>query len=42
VQIIKPAFDLELPLVDLRPYDKSQRETEALRLATEDARRSLT
>ncbi len=39
VQVINPAFDLELPLVDLRGLDESEREAEALRLATQDARR---
>ncbi len=39
VQVINPPFDLELPFVDLRGLDESEREAEALRLATEDARR---
>ncbi len=39
VQVINPPFDLELPFVDLRGLDESERETEALRLATQDARR---
>ena len=39
VQVINPAIDLELPVVDLRGLDEAEREAEALRLATEDARR---
>ncbi|HMG74409.1 MAG TPA: amino acid adenylation domain-containing protein [Pyrinomonadaceae bacterium] len=39
VQVINPSLDLELPLVDLRGLDESEREPEALRLATLDARR---
>jgi amino acid adenylation domain-containing protein len=39
VQVINPPFDLELPFVDLRGLDESEREAEALRLATQDARR---
>ena len=39
VQVINPVLDLELPLVDLRGLDESEREAEALRLATQDARR---
>ncbi|MDX6574140.1 MAG: hypothetical protein QOE96_93, partial [Blastocatellia bacterium] len=39
VQVINPSFDLEVPLVDLCGLDESERETEALRLATKDARR---
>jgi non-ribosomal peptide synthetase component F/thioesterase domain-containing protein/acyl carrier protein len=39
VQVINPVLDLELPLVDLRGLDESEREAEGLRLATLDARR---
>jgi amino acid adenylation domain-containing protein len=39
VQVINPLLDLDLPLVDLRGLDESEREAEALRLATHDARR---
>jgi amino acid adenylation domain-containing protein len=39
VQVINPVLDLELPLLDLRGLPESQREEEALRLATLDARR---
>ena len=39
IQVINPAFDLEVPLVDLTSLDESKREAEGLRLATEDARR---
>ncbi|MDX6288495.1 MAG: hypothetical protein QOH42_294, partial [Blastocatellia bacterium] len=39
VQVINPNLDLELPFVDLRGLDKSEREAEALRLATLDTRR---
>src|SRR6266853_3713315 len=39
VQGINPVLDLDLPLVDLRRLDESEREAEALRLATQDARR---
>jgi len=39
VQVINPVVDLELPVVDLRGLDEGGREAEALRLATEDARR---
>jgi len=39
VQVINPVFDLELPVVDLRGLQESEREAEALRLATQDARR---
>jgi amino acid adenylation domain-containing protein len=41
VQVINPSLDLEVPLVDLRALDESERESEALRLATRDARRSF-
>ncbi|HXM49944.1 MAG TPA: amino acid adenylation domain-containing protein, partial [Pyrinomonadaceae bacterium] len=39
VQGINPVLDLDLPLVDLRRLNESEREAEALRLATQDARR---
>jgi len=39
VQVINPVLELELPLMDLRGLDESEREVEALRLATQDARR---
>ncbi|HMJ26762.1 MAG TPA: amino acid adenylation domain-containing protein, partial [Pyrinomonadaceae bacterium] len=39
VQVINPEFDLELPLIDLRDLPESEREDEALRLATLDARK---
>ncbi|MCU1268149.1 MAG: amino acid adenylation enzyme/thioester reductase family protein [Acidobacteria bacterium] len=39
VQIINPPVDLELPVVDLCDLEEGEREAEALRLATEDARR---
>ncbi len=39
VQSINPVLDLDLPLVDLRGLNDSGREAEALRLATQDARR---
>ena len=39
VQIINPVFKLDLPFVDLSQMDKTEREAEALRLATQDARR---
>ena len=38
VQVIKPVLDLELPIVDLRELNESEREAEALRLATLDTR----
>ncbi|MDX6443963.1 MAG: hypothetical protein QOH71_1037 [Blastocatellia bacterium] len=41
VQVINPEFDLELPLIDLRHLPESERESEALRLATLDARRAF-
>jgi amino acid adenylation domain-containing protein len=39
VQVINPEFDLELPVVDLRSLPETEREAEALRLATIDARK---
>ncbi|MDQ2855565.1 MAG: amino acid adenylation domain-containing protein [Acidobacteriota bacterium] len=39
IQVINPVVDLELPLMDLRGLGKEKRETEALRLATEDSHR---
>lgn len=39
VQLVHPAFAVKLPVTDLRSFDKSEREAEALRLATEDARK---
>ncbi len=39
LQVINPEFDLELPLVDLRALPEAEREAEALRLATIDARK---
>jgi len=39
VQVINPVFELDLPFVDLSQMDESKREAEALRLATQDARR---
>lgn len=39
VQVIHPSLEFEVPFVDLRGLDESEREAEGLRLATEDARR---
>src|SRR6266436_9482518 len=39
VQVINLSLDFELPLIDLHGLDESEREAEALRLATLDARR---
>jgi amino acid adenylation domain-containing protein len=39
VQVINPVLDLDLPFVDLSQLDASEREAEAVRLATQDARR---
>ena len=39
VQVIHPVTNFELPVVDLRGLREAGREAEALRLATEDARR---
>jgi len=39
VQVVQPAPTVRLPLVDLRSLPEAEREPEALRLATEDARR---
>ncbi len=39
VQVINEAGDFEFPLIDLRSLDESEREAEALRLATLDSRR---
>jgi non-ribosomal peptide synthetase component F/thioesterase domain-containing protein/acyl carrier protein len=39
VQVINPEVDLEIPFIDLRTLPESEREAEALRLATLDARR---
>src|SRR5258706_12207308 len=36
IQVINPVLDLDLPLVDLRGLNDSEREAEALRLATQD------
>jgi hypothetical protein len=41
VQVINPVMELELPFLDLRGLDESEREVEALRLATQDARRQF-
>ncbi|HBB98647.1 MAG TPA: non-ribosomal peptide synthetase [Blastocatellia bacterium] len=41
VQVINPVLELELPFQDLRGLDESEREVEALRLATQDARRQF-
>ncbi len=38
VQAIQPTLNLELPVVDLRYLPEAQREAEAVRLASEDAR----
>ena len=38
-QIVQPAWQLELPVVDLRGLPETEREAESVRLATEDARR---
>jgi surfactin family lipopeptide synthetase A len=38
-QIVHPAFAVKLPVADLRAFAPSEREAEALRLATEDARK---
>src|SRR5690606_34010324 len=37
-QVVAPELDTELPVVDLRHLPASQREAEALRLATDEAR----
>jgi hypothetical protein len=39
VQVVSPEFKLELPMVDLREMPPEQRDSEAMRLATEEARR---
>jgi amino acid adenylation domain-containing protein len=39
VQVVHPSPEVEIPLVDLRQLASDQREAEALRLATEDARK---
>jgi amino acid adenylation domain-containing protein len=39
VQVIQPGLHLELPVVDLRHLTEVQREAEAIRLASEDAKR---
>ncbi|MBA3356383.1 MAG: amino acid adenylation domain-containing protein, partial [Pyrinomonadaceae bacterium] len=39
VQVIAPAMSVELPVVDLSDLSESEREAEARRLATEEARR---
>ncbi|HXI25868.1 MAG TPA: amino acid adenylation domain-containing protein [Pyrinomonadaceae bacterium] len=39
VQVINPILELDLPFVDLSQLDESEREAEAVRLATQDARR---
>ncbi|MCE7987529.1 MAG: amino acid adenylation domain-containing protein [Caldilinea sp. CFX5] len=39
VQIIAPQVILDLPRIDLRPWPAQQRRAEAIRLATEEARR---
>lgn len=39
VQVINPAVDFDLPVVDLRALPDAEREAEAMRLATADARR---
>lgn len=41
VQIVHPDLRVELPLVDLSGFTHEEREAEALRLATEDARKPL-
>jgi hypothetical protein len=42
VQIVHPAPEkFSLPIIDLRGLSKAERETEAVRLATEDARRPM-
>ncbi|HMH45801.1 MAG TPA: amino acid adenylation domain-containing protein [Pyrinomonadaceae bacterium] len=38
IQLINPVLELELPFTDLRGLNESEREVEALRLATQDAR----
>jgi amino acid adenylation domain-containing protein len=39
VQVINPPVDFDLPVADLRGLDETEREAEAMRLATMDARR---
>ncbi len=39
VQVIQPALHLDLPFVDLRSLPEAQRETEAVQLASQDAKR---
>lgn len=39
VQVISPSLTVSLPLIDMRHLPHSERETEALRLATEDVKR---
>ena len=38
VQVIAPTLTVSLPVVDLRDFPEAEREVEALRLATEEAR----
>jgi amino acid adenylation domain-containing protein len=39
VQVINPVLEIDLPFVDLSQMNESEREAEAVRLATQDARR---
>jgi surfactin family lipopeptide synthetase A len=39
VQVVHPPFAVKLPVMDLRSLPQAEREAEALRLATEDARK---